>query len=197
MSKWALWAAHRYVHAGAAEPRRVGPDGRLLQRPWRMKSLEAQRTASLVRAARPQPWWPRPLGVLCLGVACMFALDPVGPVPTNVAASSSARTGPRLASPAAIAASGAAGNSPRLAWWPGDASPPFTVVLLDAAYGEILRRDGIEATSWEPEAAFRAALAQGGTFHWYVLGDDHGRPLPSPLATVEIVRPGTSGGIVR
>ena len=68
---------------------------------------------------------------------------------------------------------------------------------LKAEYGEILRRDGIETTSWEPEAAFRAALEPGGTFHWYVLGDDHGRPLPSPLATVEIARPGTSGGIVR
>lgn len=86
---------------------------------------------------------------------------------------------------------------PRFTWSPGDAGPPFTLVLLDAGCSELLRRDGIAATSWDLDAAARAVLGAGGTFHAYVVGDRFGRPTASPLARVEIDRSGTSGGIVR
>ncbi len=195
MSRWALWSAHRYVQAGAAVPRCVGVDGRLLRRPWRMRSPAAIRGAQQVRAARSQPWWPRPLGVLCLGVAFIFALDPVGPIPTHVAASSSARTGPRLAS--VVLAHRADEPLARFRWQAGATQPPFAVVLFDVGYGEILRRDGIGDISWALDAEAAARLASGGTFHWQVVGDDRGRPAPSPLGSFEIPRPGTSGSTVR
>lgn len=85
----------------------------------------------------------------------------------------------------------------QLVWTPGEVSPPFTLVLLDSACAELLRRDGIAANRWQLDAAARAVLGAGGTFHAYVVGDRCGRPCASPLARLEIVRSGTSGGIVR
>jgi len=186
MSKWALWAAHRYVRAGAAVPRLVGPDGRLLARPWRVRSEDAIAAARAVRGLRRQPWWPRLLGLFCIGLACMFAIDPVGSIPTDVAAFSSARPAPRLASPCALPGRAAnSGGPPEFRWRAGDAEPPYSVVVLDAGYAQVLRRDGIETTRWQADAAAAAVLRGGGTFHWYVLADALGRPVASPLATVE------------
>jgi hypothetical protein len=85
----------------------------------------------------------------------------------------------------------------QLVWSPGEVSPPFTLVLLDSACTELLRRDGIGTNSWEVDAAARAVLGAGGIFHAYVVGDRCGRPAASPLARLEIVRSGTPVGIVR
>lgn len=162
-----------------------------------MVSPQAQRTVMRLRAARPQPWWPRCLGALCIGVACMFALDPVGSIPADVAASSSTGTGPRLASPSLLTPDCRRGVPQELRWRAGSTQPPFTLILLDASYTEVLRRDGIEATRWEVDPAARELLRSGGRFHGYVLADGLGRPVGSPLTTFQIAGPGTSGGIVR
>jgi hypothetical protein len=186
MSKWALWAAHRYLHPGAAVPRRVGPDGRELRRPWRQVRPEVRSVVQRERAARSQPWWPRPLGVLLLGMACLYAIEPVGPVPTDVAASSSARTGPRLQLPTAKSPDGNAGSAAPFAWTAGDASGPFTIVVLTAGYDELFARDGIAGSPWTPDAAAAAAVSTPGTYHWFVRGEAFGRTVTSPLASFEI-----------
>ncbi len=188
MSKWGLWAAHRYVQAGAAVPRLSGPDGKMLKNPWRIASEQACRTARLHRATRPQPIWPRPLGFLCIGLAVVYAIDPIGPIPSHVAASSSARTGPRLASLRTIAPAGAGTLPTAFEWRAGEAAGPFTWILVDAGYDELQRRDGIEGARWQPDAQVQTVLQAGGTFHWYVIGDGMGKPVASALATLEIDR---------
>jgi hypothetical protein len=203
MSKWALWAAHRYVRPGAAVPRHVGPDGRDLARPWRIVSPEARRAVRQLRAARPQAPWTRLIGLACLAVAGVFALDPIGPIPTHVAASPSARPGPRLQStrgeaPVLLAPGGTLDAVPVVFRWRADvASAPFTLVLLGEAYDEVLRREGLVGSEWTADDAARALFATGGTFHWAVLGQRGGEVVASALESFDFARPGTSGATVR
>jgi hypothetical protein len=200
VSKWALWAAHRYVRAGAAVPRQVGVDGRTLYRPWRQVSEHTRATVSVLRAQRVQPLWPRSVGWACLGMAVLFALQqPGAPVPPHVAGSASARPGPRLASPSALSPAGPSGltAASRFTWRAAGAEPPFALLVFDAKLDPVLRRDGIDGTAWTPDADALALLQRTGTFHWQVLGDGCGRPLASALQTVLPATAPTTGVIVR
>ena len=149
------------------------------------------------RAGRPQPVWPRLAGWACLGMAGVFAIDPVGPVPTHVAASSSARPGSPLACIAALAPAGVVAAVGEFRWGARGVEPPFTLVVLDAAYRPLLRREALPGPRWAPDAAAQQVLAGRDTFHWFVVGDARGRPAGSPLAAVELGAAGTVGAIVR
>jgi len=81
---------------------------------------------------------------------------------------------------------GASGQPAPFRWSAGDSAPPYRLVVLDEAYGELLVRDGIETTAWTPDPAACAALQRGATYHWLVLGDDRGRPAASPLGSFRI-----------
>jgi hypothetical protein len=199
VSKWALWAAHRYVQPGAAVPRRTGADGRALSRPWRHVSPRARERVAALRSARAQPVWPRLVGWACLGMASVIAVAPVGPVPTHVARSASARPGSQLASPVAVSPAAVAEltAATRFRWRAGAASPPFAVVVFDERLDPLLRRDGIAATEWTPDPDALRALQGAATFHWQVLGDGCGRVLASSLQTVERAPARTVGAIVR
>ena len=187
MSKWALWAAHRYLEPVAA-PRQTGPDGRPLLRPWRQRTPEARATAMQLRAARPRPWWPRLVGFALLGVAGFHALGLVGPTSGDRGANRPAGTGLPSAHLAALAPAGSVARADlvRFAWRADGVEGPFTVVLLDAGYGELARRGGIAATECSADGALAEHLASGQIRHWYVLGDRHGKPVASPVVRLEI-----------
>ena len=72
-------------------------------------------------------------------------------------------------------------------WRLGDACPPFTWILLDADYQEVMRVDGIDSSEYRPQAALPSGLAPGEIRHWYVVGDCFGRPVASPLQTFRIL----------
>lgn len=187
MSKWAIWTAHRYLEA-AAVARRVRPDGRPCLRPWRDPSPEVRAAAARARAARAQPRWPRLVGFALVGVACIVALEPVQPVAGDRRAFPSA--GPALgaggfAAEAPVGPTAAAAFA-EFRWRADDVAPPFTFVLLDAAYAEIARRDGIDGCRLPVDARLAALLPTGEVRHWYVLGDRAGKPVGSAVARVEI-----------
>lgn len=188
MSKWAVWAAHRYLHPGAAEPRLVGVDGRPLLRPWRQRSPTAREAALRVRAARPRPWWPRVLGFGLLAVAGIYALDPIGPLPRDVGPARRAGPDLRSAQPIAVAPRGRvdAEAAMRFRFQPQDATGPFTVVVLDAGYGELVRRGGLDATECTLAFTEGKSLASGQKYHWYVLADRAGKAVASPVVSFEI-----------
>jgi hypothetical protein len=187
MSKWAIWTAHRYLERDSG-PRRTGRDGRPLARPWRDPAPEVRAAAASARAARAQPRWPRLVGFALVGVACMFALEPVRPVVADRRASGASGTVPAGAGFAADAPVGAvaAAALTEFRWRAGDVAPPFTFVLLDGAYAELARRDGIGAARLPVDAGLAALLTPGQLRHWHVLGDRAGKPVASPLARVEI-----------
>lgn len=188
MSKWAVWAAHRYLHPGAAEPRTIGVDGRPLLRPWRQRSPAAREAALRARAARPRPWWPRLLGFFLLAVAGIYALDPVGPLPKDVGPARRAGTDLRSAHLLATSPRGAvdAAAATRFAFAPQQASGPFTVVLLAADYGELLRLPAADGTARIVDSTEGKALVVGQKYHWYVLGEHGGKPVASPVVSFEI-----------
>ncbi|MBM3974813.1 MAG: hypothetical protein FJ301_12005 [Planctomycetes bacterium] len=190
MSKWAVWAAHRYLRPGAAEPRTIGVDGRPLLRPWRQRSATACEAALRVRAARPRPWWPRLLGVALLVVAGIYALDPVGPLPVDVGPARRAGTDPRSAHLLASAPRGPvdAAAAARFAFAPQGATGPFTVVVLAADYSELLRRPGLDDTACTLDDTAGQAFVAGQKYHWYVLGERSGKPVASPVVSFEIYR---------
>lgn len=177
MSKGA-WFVARLASAGASAPRTTGADGRALRRPWRIASPAAVRQAQRERAARPQPWWPRPAGMLLVGVAAVAALRPIAPVPRQVAGA------------VATAPAPCSGLAPEP--WDDTAALPFawpapvpagavSLVLLDAGYREVARREGLGGTAWTADAALRESLADGATYHWYVLATDGDAPQKSRL----------------
>lgn len=186
MSRWGVWAAHRYVQAGAAVPRQHGPDGQPLRRSWRTVRPSVAASVRQIRALRPQPWWPRAFGLLCLGIACMAALDPVGALPADLQASASARTRAELSIVSAIAPIGEVTMPTAFRWRAGDCQGPFTLLLLDAGYDEVARVEGGDATEW-PAAHFRAWLRRGQTYSWCVLASAFGRPVVSPLQSFTIL----------
>ncbi|HEX5050155.1 MAG TPA: hypothetical protein VFZ65_00155 [Planctomycetota bacterium] len=59
-------------------------------------------------------------------------------------------------------------------------------MLLDAAYHEIARVDGIAGTHWRTRGAVAQALGAGGVFHWFVADGSPGSARCSALETVEI-----------
>lgn len=71
-------------------------------------------------------------------------------------------------------------------WRAGDAEPPFTFVLLDAAYGELHRQEGLDATELPADPDLREQLETGGIYHWYVVGQMDGQPYRSLLEMLEI-----------
>ena len=157
MARWALFAAHRYVWAGAAVPRTVGPDGRPLQRGWRQRSERAAAEAQRIRAARPQSVWPKVLGWVCIGVALWGVLMPVGSMPTaveasrHVALSTGGRPAPEPRGPAiAISSLRRLPDGEGFGWRAGEVAGPFTFVLLGEDYRRIAVVDGIEAAPWPP-----------------------------------------------
>jgi hypothetical protein len=185
MSKWALFAAHRYVRWGSGA-RTVGPDGRKLLRPWRVRSDAAEQEAKRRRAARAQPRWPRPLGFLLIVVAVLAVNESDWPIPTHVQASSAER--PAGLSPL-IAESpiGPVEGVPVVFLWaPADVPPPFRLVVLDASYDEIARIEDIGGTTLRPPVELAQRLASGGDFHWYVEATITPEPVRSLLKTVEI-----------
>jgi hypothetical protein len=184
MAKWALWAAHRYLQPGAAAPRTVGRDGRPLRRAWREVSSGAAAAAQLARAGRRQPWWPRPLGLSCIGMACVAAVVP--PVASHVAASASARPGGESFSYCRVVPGGDGAAAPSLRWRSASAGAPFTVVLLDAGYREVVRHACGDASAWTLDPTAAELVAQGAAQHWYVLGDRFGRPAASPVQALAI-----------
>lgn len=187
MSRWAIWAAHRYLEPDAGA-RRVRPDGVPFARPWRDPSPEARAATAAARAARPQRRWPRLVGFALVGVACIFALEPALPVDPDrrpSGASGTGLAGNGLAAEAPVGEAAAAALA-EFRWRAADAAPPYTLVLLDAAYVELARRDGIGGLRAPVDAGLAALLAPGQTRHWYVLGDRAGKPVASPVARVEI-----------
>jgi hypothetical protein len=113
--------------------------------------------------------------MLLLGVAGVAALHPVDPVPRHVAASASARTGPRLVHLQLVAPAGDLVAPPeRFVWAGADAARVHSLVFCDASYQEIARVDGIEGSSWRSTAAVAALLTSGHTFHWFAEGGEAG-----------------------
>jgi hypothetical protein len=169
MGKWAVWAAHRYVRAGASAPREVGADGRLLGRPWRVRSPEAVTKARRVRAARPQARWPKLLGWACIGVACVAAIQPVGPMPVDVRVSAATAPAPEPAG-RALQIQGLRFDESRGAfrWEHLQGAGPYTFVVLGADYREVARFDGIGAAEWQPSGTVASALQAGATYHAFV-----------------------------
>jgi hypothetical protein len=198
MSWLARLGLRAHCTGGTADSGRThGPDGRELRRPWRVVLPAVRAEVARQRAARAQPRWPRLCGVLLIVLATSVAIGAEYPLPRRVDGASSApasvdlepkpprRT--RSPVPAALEPAGrVAGLPPRFAWDPAGIRPPFAVVLLDAAYFEIARADGIEDASAIPPRGFAAALAEGGTFHWYIEAEAAGRRLRSPLQTFEV-----------
>jgi hypothetical protein len=72
-------------------------------------------------------------------------------------------------------------------WRLGDACPPFQWILMDAGYQEVARIDGIDSSECRPDPAVGQQFADGGTWHWYVVGDCFARPVASPLQTFRIL----------
>lgn len=186
MSKWAIWTAHRYLEPVAA-PRRTRADGVPFARPWREPSPAARAAAARTRMARAQPRWPRLVGIALVGLACIVAFEPV----RSVAPDRRLSTAPGTAlGPSAFAAEAPVGPTAAAAcvefrWRAAAVAPPFTLVLLDAAYGEIARRDGIGDVRLPVDAGLAPLLGPGQVRHWYVLGDRAGKPVGSPLVRVE------------
>lgn len=184
MGKWALFAAHRSVQAGAAVPRTVGPDGRCLQRGWRQRSEQAVRSARRIRATRPQSIWPKVLGWVCIGVACVGTLMPVTPLPRHVPVSAAGGPVPEPAARSLqIPALERAPDGSSFAWDAGAIEGPFSIVLLAADYTPLARADGIEASPWRPSNELAEHLLPGQTYHAYVLGGEQHDTVRSPLLT--------------
>ena len=186
MAKWGLWAAHRYVWAGASVPRAIGPDGRPLQKPWRMPSETAVAEATRIRASRAQPWWPRVVGWACIGVACFVALRPMTWVPPHARLSAATVLGPEAPRPMiAISSPHFVPEAAAFRWAEGDVRGPFTMVVLTEELLPLARFDGIEQSPWRPEGAGSELLQPGARYHSYLLGSHLGRQVKSPLITFD------------
>lgn len=188
MAKWGIWAAHRYVSAGAAAPREYGADGRTLQRPWRLRDAERVMLAARRRAARAQPRWPRLLGWLCIGVAVVAAAAPVGPLPSDGGLSAAGRPGPEATASVVDFDAPQFEPATRTLRWrvPVGASGPFTVLLLGADYRPLARRDGIAAASCVLSGELLDAVKAAGAVRAVVLARLGDRIVRSLLAGVEI-----------
>jgi hypothetical protein len=166
MAKWAFWPVARV--AATATARWHGPDGRLLQRPWRTVRPEVHGIVRRLRSLRPQPLWPRAVGVSCLAIAVFAALHPVRPMARHVAASASAPPAPRLQLfPPTV------GEDPeamlQFAWRAPGLAPPFEVVVLGPDHEERLRSGALASATWSATRV-QPQLATGDTCHWCVVG---------------------------
>ncbi|MGE3171377.1 MAG: hypothetical protein AB7O97_02050 [Planctomycetota bacterium] len=146
---------------------------RPLRRPL---SAEQREHARRIRSQRPQPRWPRPLGLALLGAAVVAAFDPEYPLPRSVPGTVSAEEVPLLL-PRLAAPSGAVASGPILflwSWEPLDAE--VEVVLLDERLDEVVR---IPATGGvvEVDLPWLRALPPGTQVHWRVEGTRRGQPV--------------------
>jgi hypothetical protein len=186
MAKWGIWGAHRYVWAGAAAPRSIGPDGRPLSKPWRPRSERAQREAVSIRAARPQPRWPRILGWGCIGIALFAAIQPVALERQHVQLSASLLPvhesyGPAIAIPSLVfEAQGSVFGFDQ-----GPTRGPFSLVILAEDYRELGRFGGIVHSPYRAPLELSGLLRRGICYHAYLLCEHFGRQVKSPLITFE------------
>jgi hypothetical protein len=186
MAKWALWAAHRYLEA-RVDGRRLGPDGRPLQRPWRVPKARVAELARQRRAERVGPRWSRPLGCCLMAVAAVAALDPDHPIPLHGAPTASAAPEPELRPPQGTFPRGECEGAPTLfTWEPGAVAPPFRVRLFAADYTEVGVVDDIGPAAWRPSLAVLAALGSGTDWHWTVESALPGQGRRSAFASFRI-----------
>lgn len=184
MAKWGLFGAHRYLEAERGAGRTHGPDGRSLQRPWRVVREDTALLARRRREARPQPRWPRRLGVVLILIAVVNALHPVHPIPPHVAGSASARTGVVPSPLRTLSPLGAVDGAPTRFEWTG--ADRVSLVLCDAGYEPIARFDDLRGGSWDANRELRTLLAAARTFHWFVEVCADGRTVRSPFASCDI-----------
>jgi len=182
MGKWGLWAAHRYVRAGAAEPRVVGADGKLLQKPWRQRSERAVARARHLRASRRQAPWPKLLGWGCIGVAGLAAFSPVTPLPSHVPVSAEASPEPeqrsRVRSIEGLAFDQQLGA---FRWQEPAGAGAYRFVLMGEDYRTVQTIDGIGAPPWRPSAEQSASWKSGVMFHGAVQTVVNDRIVRSPM----------------
>lgn len=125
--------------------------------------------------------------MVLIAVAVVAALQPVAPMPSHVAASSSAKPSLLLERPTAEFPVASVDGAPAYcAWRAGAAAPPFTWVLLDDEHRELARLDGLDATELPLDPELREHFVPGQCYHWFVVGQVSGQPLGSLLETVEI-----------
>lgn len=184
MAKWALWSAHRYLERQAARPRRG--DGVAWSYPWRRRSVTAIVIAANLRAARPQPRWPRLVGALCLGLAALAAAAPGLSMPTHVPGSST-HPGRGLLGLTADFPCGPLPGLPHTFRWSAPAAPgEATVVVLASDYTEFLRLDGIVDTVAPVPARVWRALREQPVLHWKVEVQGPDGTYVTPLRTFGI-----------
>lgn len=184
MAKWGLWAAHRYLYPGASEPRTVGVDGRLLQRPWRVRSERVVAEARWRRASRPQSRLPRMMGWLCIGIACVAALMPVGPLPSHVPVSAASGPVPEPVRRAVVLPAPEVDPEQGTFCWAAAAQRGrYELVLLGEDYRELARLDATDAAPFRAPEAFAQALDAGRRYHAYVRVGRDARALRSELVT--------------
>lgn len=139
-----------------------------------------QERVEQVRSARRGPRWTRPLGVLLMVLALALALDPDYPLAwSHSDASVSARKAPHLL-PRALSPKGPIRDSQlRFRWqWDGP-EVAWDLVLLDAAWDEVARRQGIHGFEIMADGSLTAALGSGDSFFWCVEASLDGRPIRS------------------
>ncbi len=73
----------------------------------------------------------------------------------------------------------------RFAWEPVSGASGHTLVLLDAGYVELARRDVGAATGWSADGEVKALLGQGRLFHWFVLAAGQGGLAKSAIESFE------------
>jgi hypothetical protein len=184
MAKWALLSAHRYLEMQAARPRRG--DGVAWSYPWRRRSVTAITLAANLRAARPQPRWPRLVGVLCLGLAALAAATPGLSMPTHVPGSSTHRGGGLLGLHADFPSGPLPGLPHTFRWTAPAGATAATVVVLGSDYTELLRLDGIAGTAAPVPTRVWEELHRHPVVHWKVEVELPDGTLVTPLRTFGI-----------
>ncbi|MFK7740859.1 MAG: hypothetical protein AB8H80_11105 [Planctomycetota bacterium] len=169
MAGWGIWAAHRYLTPDAAGPRMVGRDGRLLQRPMGERSERAVIEAQRRRSSRRQSPWPRVLGWLCIGVACMAAALPIQPVPSHVRLSAAARPEPESIRRAIVLPAITVDVPGRSVVLPSQDLGSIRLVVLGGDYREIARFVGMASSPFRLPDALCSQLEPGSTYHAYAI----------------------------
>lgn len=156
-------------------------------RPWRVELDPSQRRrVAQTRAQRPQPWWPRLLGLALLGCAVRAAIVGDYPLPRGEEASASSAVAPLYLRPQLLQPLGEVDSPvPTFTWrWQSpvgaSATPSFDLILFDEQLCEVQRLTGIAESSCRPDD-LAAQLAKGHFFYWCVEVCSAGERLRSPL----------------
>lgn len=186
MAKWGLFCALRYLDK-QPEVRTCLPDGKPLRRPFGSWSERVRAEAGRLRSARRQPKWPRVLGFSLVSMALLAAVGGEYPMPQPIDPLVSARSRPVLV-PITTGTSGPVVEGiPPILTWQGDLPPPYSFVLLDAEFVEIVRVPvGTRCLRPHNVPTLAARLGAGGDFHWFVAAESSHGPLQSPLQALEI-----------